>query len=438
MLVDVAMEVLGLSGEPTPVEVRRAYLRQVKAHPPERDPEGFRRVREAFELLQGGYVAPLVGERFTHSPAVEAPVAEALGAEALGAQASAETKVEPAADSDAAPPSDATVESLRAPPAALLPQATQEQVELLKAALGNDDPAAAAEAMTWLYRRPALESAPVASRLLALQTVVALVQRGRFKPARTLLEALEHFVALNPQPGGFGPELGARWKLASELLGVSQLDSRLARALAAGLHEGDLSIAANAASAAFDDYGRELERHMLENAPTLWGQVAPLIRTAPQPEPPPNFKVGGWQGWILMVIAINVFRLCISAADSSPTPYHPPPPAPRQEAPALSSSDVAPPEVPTLPVTETAQVPAALARELAEPAAPASTAAQRQFLAWALIEQSLRIGDCQTIRERWPDYVSMTRSAQQHVDPARIRRILEMCPELQNLFEEQP
>jgi hypothetical protein len=32
-------------------ELRRAYLRAVKAHSPERDPEGFQRVRAAYELL---------------------------------------------------------------------------------------------------------------------------------------------------------------------------------------------------------------------------------------------------------------------------------------------------------------------------------------------------------------------------------------------------
>jgi hypothetical protein len=427
MLVDVAMDVLGLSGDPTPADVRRAYLRQVKAHPPERDPEGFRRVREAFELLQAGYVAPLA----------VASVEQALAGREPAARApveAAETEAEPAADADAGSPSDPGVGTLQAPPAALLQPATHEQVELLKAAMANDNPAAAAEAMIWLYERPLLESAPVASPLLALETVVALLQRGRSKPARALLEALDHFVALNPQPGGLGPELGARWKLATELLAVSQLDSRLARALAAGLREGDLSIAASAANAAFDDYGRELERHMSEQAPTLWGQVAPLIRAVPQPAAPTNFKVAGWQGWVVIVIVFNLLRLCVSASDR-PSFTHAPP-APREEAPALLSSDAAPPEVPKLPADEDAHVPPALARELAEPATPAGSAAQQQFLGWALLEQSLRLGDCQTIRERWPEYVKVSQNSHQAVELWRIRRVLNMCPELQDLFEE--
>lgn len=33
-------------------EVRLAYLQLVRAHPPERDPEGFKRVREAYEVLR--------------------------------------------------------------------------------------------------------------------------------------------------------------------------------------------------------------------------------------------------------------------------------------------------------------------------------------------------------------------------------------------------
>jgi curved DNA-binding protein CbpA len=36
----------------SPAEVRLAYLQKVREHPPERDPEGFKRVREAYEVLR--------------------------------------------------------------------------------------------------------------------------------------------------------------------------------------------------------------------------------------------------------------------------------------------------------------------------------------------------------------------------------------------------
>jgi hypothetical protein len=46
-----ALEVLALPARPEPGDLRRAYLRAVKEHPPERDPAGFQQVRGAFELL---------------------------------------------------------------------------------------------------------------------------------------------------------------------------------------------------------------------------------------------------------------------------------------------------------------------------------------------------------------------------------------------------
>ncbi len=35
-------------------EIRKAYLRQVRLSPPERDPEGFKRIRRAYALLKDG------------------------------------------------------------------------------------------------------------------------------------------------------------------------------------------------------------------------------------------------------------------------------------------------------------------------------------------------------------------------------------------------
>ena len=52
MDVQAARALLGVSTTATPEQTRRAYLRLVKQHNPESDPEGFARAREAFEVLQ--------------------------------------------------------------------------------------------------------------------------------------------------------------------------------------------------------------------------------------------------------------------------------------------------------------------------------------------------------------------------------------------------
>ncbi len=43
--------VLGLQPGASPEEVRRAYFEQVRAHPPELDPEAFKAIRAAYEQL---------------------------------------------------------------------------------------------------------------------------------------------------------------------------------------------------------------------------------------------------------------------------------------------------------------------------------------------------------------------------------------------------
>lgn len=88
-----ARALLGVGLEEEPAAIKRAYRRQVLAHPPDLDPEGFRRVRSAYELL----MEP--GERareiLLHSqPAIEAPVFRApVSAPPVGATALALLRV---------------------------------------------------------------------------------------------------------------------------------------------------------------------------------------------------------------------------------------------------------------------------------------------------------------------------------------------------------
>jgi curved DNA-binding protein CbpA len=45
-------KVLGLKRDATEAEIKRAYFTLVREHPPERDPEGFKRIRAAYEKLR--------------------------------------------------------------------------------------------------------------------------------------------------------------------------------------------------------------------------------------------------------------------------------------------------------------------------------------------------------------------------------------------------
>ena len=62
---------LNISPESTDEEIRQAYLEQVKAHPPEREPQRFERIRRAYEKVKDrrsrvafALLDPLGGETF--------------------------------------------------------------------------------------------------------------------------------------------------------------------------------------------------------------------------------------------------------------------------------------------------------------------------------------------------------------------------------------
>ena len=72
-----ALEVLGLSGPASRDGLRRAYLKAVRAHGPERDPRGFAEVRAAYELLQS---LPWLAEACEFASEVDSPAPESARA----------------------------------------------------------------------------------------------------------------------------------------------------------------------------------------------------------------------------------------------------------------------------------------------------------------------------------------------------------------------
>jgi len=67
--LDEALTELGVGHDVDRVGARRAYLRGVKQHPPERDPSGFARLREAYELVQAYAEEPGLAVRELPGPA---------------------------------------------------------------------------------------------------------------------------------------------------------------------------------------------------------------------------------------------------------------------------------------------------------------------------------------------------------------------------------
>ncbi len=51
-MIEDPWKVLEVSPHASEEEVRAAYLRKVKEHPPERSPEAFERIRDAYEALK--------------------------------------------------------------------------------------------------------------------------------------------------------------------------------------------------------------------------------------------------------------------------------------------------------------------------------------------------------------------------------------------------
>jgi curved DNA-binding protein CbpA len=67
-------QVLGVDRNATEAQVKAAYFARVRQHPPERDPEGFKRVRAAYEKLRSA------GERAeTDLFTIDAPATLDLG-----------------------------------------------------------------------------------------------------------------------------------------------------------------------------------------------------------------------------------------------------------------------------------------------------------------------------------------------------------------------
>jgi len=284
---ETALETLGLAGKPTADELRRAYLRQVRAHSPERDPEAFRRVRDAYELLQG-WASP----------------SEALAAPSLGAELTpTESTPIDVGDDEQDCPGEAT-----------------------------GDPEDVARALLADFARPAPGTEAEPSPFLALQTFLALLELDRVELARELLDAFGAHTRQLQSEASFGPYLGVRWRFAQELDMVARFDRGLSRALATALNADDLLLARQELLRARSTHGAELARYLRAHAPLSWSRVRVVVAPSVAQRLAHTFRGRGWFPAVWLVFLITLVRLttpgCGGALPERSEPSARPPPLP--------------------------------------------------------------------------------------------------------------
>lgn len=361
MEIEEALAILQIAHEVTPKEAHRAYLRLVKRHGPERDPEGFRRIRAAYEQVERfvrlppEYRAHLrlqVPPRATSSPAP----GEVNALDPAGAAADPSA----ALPGDAAPSSGATLDAAApiddgsgseeddsADHPAEAPAPDEEVPDYPDEGSAEDVERWLERAYPWLLQRfedrgDAFKPTWPARRALGL-----LLTRGDWQRASALAAAVARWQREDASLRDvFRGAIAARWALLSELSVVGpKLPVRLARALAAGIVNENANLLTIKLAQFRERFPHEASAALHTTAaaaPTLHGVLRTHLPPAAAPQARP-LRVGTMQfpffGVLSMLLVVGNFaRLCMqgersSSSASNPIHFAATSPSPAEEPP---------------------------------------------------------------------------------------------------------
>ncbi len=215
MTLDEALSTLGLARGASPEEARRAYLRLLKKHKPEVDPEGFRRVRAAYEVTQG---------KGGGDASIAAPTPE------------------PAAREEGVPRGAPDVEAEPARAAEPLVEPVAPEVAARERPSRLDEARALVATLEAAARDVAL---PVPAALEVVVAILSMHWHGELGVARSLEGAFAAWLAASGREAtSMSVETAFRWELAREMGSLGD-DFPLAarRAMAQASIAGELSIA---------------------------------------------------------------------------------------------------------------------------------------------------------------------------------------------------
>jgi hypothetical protein len=308
-----ALELLGLdaSEELTRDRLRRTYLRRLRDYPPERDPEGFRRLREAFERLEPMVRDVALPVEILRLPrAFEPPMTTSI-AEAPNSPIAAAPFAPPGPIAPLTPEAPAPVEATTPPAAPEPPQFVVMAEQATESPEHLAEPGEPPEDMT-------LDA--------LVDQLLEMLERGSVTPASELAERWRERSIDDHRMTGAGT--ARRWALTRDLLGVAVvLPSSILRALAHAIAANDFDTARPVLELYRmhnPDSARDLDRHLFKRAKTIYQLVGGVLsRSAweqPDRRPEPQAARRSRLPWTLIGVAVVLFRLAATCDTSTSTP----------------------------------------------------------------------------------------------------------------------
>lgn len=312
-----ALELLGLTtGEPvTHDQLRRAYLRRLRAHPPERDPDGFRRLREAFERLEPW---ARMHDHMRAQPAEPEPsAAPAHGSDEPERSEAPPQRAEPA-DASATAPGTAWTNGPE-PTAAIDPPDDP-------AGRGDpphdDEPGVAGEPEPGEAEADLAPTADPPPTLRGVtDDILALFQAGKLAAALDLADHWSHSALDDHRE--VSPRDVQRWALTRELLDVAPaLPDAVRRVIARGIATDNLAAecsAADAFQALSSAQATDLARHLGKRAANLFKPLAgPLQARIRLHDTPAQSSWGGRAAIWAVVLVVGALLRAAHGCEQTP------------------------------------------------------------------------------------------------------------------------
>jgi hypothetical protein len=308
-LADALVE-LGVAATATPEEIRRAYLRLLKTRKPETDPDGFRRLREAYEAASSpGRVGVL------------AAIREARTDAASGGQASRASEPETAREAQDA-------EQAPAPPPA--PPEREDHFAALfevQRLVATGSIGTAAERLAEIYDKAAAQRGVVTpDPRVPMELILRLQESQRFTTAKALDGSFRRWLkATDSEVKILGGPLAVRWALVREVCSLpDRVSEKVRTTMARTARDGQLAVALSQL-AHFREQSPEtarLDAGMLRQG---GGPLAMQLAEPLAPSPRPVSARGGAFRAPWALISISMFIL--SAAGSQLSGSHSTPPS---------------------------------------------------------------------------------------------------------------